>query len=314
MAKSIDDTLAWLESLRHQPPTDATIDELRKALSPKSNFVAAKAAKVIAHLNLAPKLGDALNAAFKHWLSNDKGCAATTAIVTALAAGECGAEETYLAGAKHVQMEGSYGPPVDVAVELRCESLAALVRMNSRQMWDPLVRLLADKEGPVRAVAARALGATGQDAAKWLLQFKILTGDKESSVMGEVFSAICRLTRSIDLVEPFLRDQSEALAEAAAIALGESRLPAAFAALKHELPRATRDFHKVVLISIAMTRQPGSVDCLIEALLEAPLKGDAAMEALAMYRSDSAVREKVRSACEDSAMLMKLFDQHFDRA
>jgi hypothetical protein len=37
------------------------------------------------------------------------------------------------------------------------------------------------------------------------------------------------------------------------------------------------------------------------------------MEALAMYRSDSAVREKVLAACQDSQTLLALFKEHFER-
>lgn len=312
MARSIAETMARLASLRDQPATDATIEELRKALTHRSNFIVAKAADVIASLHLTSTLSDALTASFKQRLGrDDKGCAATTAIVKALAAVEAGDEETYLAGAKHVQMEASWGPPVDVAVELRCESVAALVRMNSRRMWEPLVRLLADKDPQARSTAARALGATGQDAARWLLQFKILAGDREPSVLADCFSAICLLTRSIEVVEPFLHDEDEAICEAAAIALGESRLPAAFEALKRELPRATRDFRRAVLLAIAMTRQPGAVDCLIDVLQSEPLKGDDAMAALAMYRSDSGVREKVSAGCGKSMALKTLFAKHF---
>ena len=313
-ARSVDDQFAALDALRHAPANDAAIEQLRKAIEGKSNFVAARAAAVAGSLNVTAKLQDAMAAAFKRFIAgSDKGCAATTAIVKALAAAECAAEETHLAGAVHVQMEPVWGGSVDAAVEMRCESVAALVRMNSRRMWDPLVRLLADKDPQARSTAARALGATGQDAAKWLLQYKILTGDPEPSVMGDCFAAICLLTRSIEIVEPFLRSSEESLCEAAALALGESRLPQAFAALRNELPRVTRDFRRIVLLAIAMTRQPGAVDCLIDALLDAPLKGDDAMEALAMYRSDSVVREKVLAASKESAALMRLFEQHFGK-
>jgi HEAT repeat protein len=314
-ARSVDDQFAELDALKRAPVNDATIAQLHKALEQKSNFVVARAASVAAALNVTSKLREPFESAFKRYIAgNDRGCAATTAIVKALAAGECDSEDAYAAGAVHVQMEASWGPPVDAAVELRCESVAALVRMNSRRMWEPLVKLLADKHAQARATAARALGATGQDSGKWLLQYKLLIGDDEASVMGECFSAICRLTRSIELVEPFLTDAHEAIAEAAAIALGESRLPAAFERLKRESPRATRDFHRVVLVSIAMTRQPGAVEFLIEQLLESPLQGDHAMQALAMYRSDSNVRQKVQGACGNSSTLAALFQKHFERA
>jgi HEAT repeat protein len=235
----------------------------------------------------------------------DKGCLAATAIAKALASWEHRDEEVFHAGAKHVQMEASWGPPVDAAVELRCESVAALVRMNSRKMWDPLVRLLADNDAQARATAARALGATGQEQAKLLLTYKILIGDKEPSVMGECFGSILALTRSIELVEPFLVSREDSLVEAAALALGESRLPEAFECLRKAHAQNFAGDPQILLLAIAMTRHPDAVDYLLSRINED------AIAALAMYRSDSNVREKVRAAAERSSSLTKAFAQHF---
>jgi len=228
---------------------------------------------------------------------------ATTAIVKALIALEIEDENVFLKASRHVQMEPTWGGSQDVAVELRCESTAALVRMNSRKMWEPLVHLLADKDPQARATAGRALGATGSDKAVALLQFKILIGDKEPSVMSECFGSILALTKSIELVEPFLLDRNEGLAEAAAIALGESRLPAAFEALRDARHRGI-DEH-VLLLAIAMSRHPEAIDYLLN------IRSEAAIEALAMYRNDSAVREKVREIVEASPDLAKAFAKFF---
>src|SRR5437764_10220533 len=172
--RSIDDQLSRLDALRRAAPSPQTRAELEKALSGKSNLLAAKAARVAGELKLK-EIQPAMAAAFRHFLEDgsDKGCLAKTAIVKALDALEARDEETFLLGAKHVQMEPSFGGSGDVAVELRCESVAALVRMNSRKMWEPLADLLADPDSQARATAARALGATGQDAAKLLLRYKL---------------------------------------------------------------------------------------------------------------------------------------------
>jgi HEAT repeat protein len=313
-ARSIDEQMHALEALKSAGATDLTIAELREAFANKSNFLVAKAAAIAAALNVTLLLRDVMSDAFKRFIGgNDKGCAASTAIVKALAAAEVEDEEVYLKGAVHVQMEPTWGGSIDVAVELRCESVAALVRMNSKKMWEPLVKLLADKDPQARSTAGRALGATGQDAAKYLLQYKILIGDKEPTVLGDCFAGHCLLTRSIEVVKPFLRDPNEAIAEAAALALGESRLPAAFEALKEELPRTTRDLRQTVLLAIAMTRHPQAVDLLIQEMTEAPLKAGDILKALAMYRSDSAVRERVRAAAQDSQALTRSFEEHFGR-
>jgi HEAT repeat protein len=304
MAKSIDEQIATLDALRQNPTPEAPA-VIRKTLTNKSNVIVAKAAKVAEKLNLK-ELAEALAEAFLRVLgTNDKGCLAATAIVKTLVSFEATNEEVFLAGAKHVQMEPTWGGSQDVAVELRCESVAALVRMNSRQMWEPLVHLLADSDPQARATAARALGATGHEKAKLLLQYKILVGDAEPSVMGECFGGILAITKSIELVVPFLESRDEQLVEAAALALGESRLPDAFLALRKAHQQNFAADRRILLLAIAMTRQPGAVEYLLS------VANEDAIEALAMYRSDSTVREKVRLAAEKSQALSRALKEHF---
>lgn len=313
-ARSVDDQLARLEAIRSQPPSDDSIELLRKSLESKANLVAAKAATIAASLQ-AVALEPALVAAFARFLDgNDKGCVAKTAIVKALAAMEAATESTFLAGAKHVQMEPTWGGQSDVAVELRCESVAALVRANSRQMWDPLVRLLADSDPQARCVAARGLGATGHDHAKWLIQYKLLIGDREPNVMAECFSAAVMLTRSIDLVAPFLDSTSDGLREAAVLAIGESRLPQACELLvRRSASTYDAEERKLLYLAIAMTRQPQGIDHLISLLSDTKQKSaEAIVEALAMYRSDPAVRARVEEASRAAgADAASAFAKHF---
>src|SRR5947209_4104092 len=123
-ARSIDDQIARLETLKHAPLSPETIAELHKALSHKSNFLVAKAANIVAAQKIK-SLADALAEAF-HRLLGDKGCVAATAIVKALIALEIEDETVFLKASRHVQMEPTWGGSQDVAVELRCESVAAL--------------------------------------------------------------------------------------------------------------------------------------------------------------------------------------------
>jgi HEAT repeat protein len=301
--RSIDDQISQLDALKTQPASAEAVAHLRRSLESKQSVVVAKAAAVAGAVKVVDQLESQLVWAFARLITgSDKGCVAKTAIIKALGAAERGDEETLLAASQHVQMEPTWGGSADVAVEMRCEATSALVRMNSRQMWTPLVRLLADKDPQARATAARALGATGQEQAKLLLHYKILTGDKEPAVTGECFGSILRLTRSIELVEPFLNDRNSSLAEAAALALGESRLPAAFEALRKQLSRPMDDeLERVVMLAIAMTRQAGAVGCLIELAQRSPAKAKGVIEALAMYRHDPAVQEKLKSISERGA-------------
>lgn len=292
-SRGVDDQLAALDALKNQPLSDATIAQLTKALSGKSNVVVAKAAAVAGAMRVTA-LADAMSAAFVRFIDGgDKGCVAKTAIVKALVRMETGDESVFLTGSRLVQLEPAWGGSADSAIELRCESASELVRRNSRRMWEPLVHLLADADAGARAVAARALGATGQDHAKYLLQYKLLIGDKEPAVMGECFAAVLSLTRSTELVASFLNSQSEDLRDAAVIALGESRLPEAFELLRGLMPQT-----KLILLAIAMTRQPAAIEYLLSLLSNRNHRA-AALEALAMYRNDPAIRAKIEQATKE---------------
>jgi HEAT repeat protein len=297
MSRSVDDQLAQLESLKRQPLSDDTIAQLAKGLSGKSNVIAAKAASVAAALKAAALAG-ALGEALRRFIDgNDKGCLAKTAIVKALAAMESGDEDVLLVAARHVQMEPVWGGSSDVAVDLRCEAVMELVRRNSRRMWEPLVRLFADPAPSARSIAARSLAATGQDPAKYLLQYKLLVGDKEPAVLAECFTGVLMLTRSVELVAPFLDSPNPDLRESAVLALGESRLPDAFPLLRdHHHLGMPADEEKLLLLSIAMTRQPTAVDYLIELLSRPNRNPDLTLEALSMYRNDPAIRARIDEA------------------
>ena len=292
-SRGVDDQLAALDALKDRPPSDAAIAQLAKALSNKSNVIVARAAAIAGAMR-ATSLADAMSAAFVRFVDGgDKGCLAKTAIVKALVRMEAGDESVFLTGSRLVQMEPTWGGSADSAIELRCESVSELVRRNSRCMWEPLVHLLADADAGARAVAARALGATGQDHAKYLLQYKLLVGDKEPAVMGECFAGVLSLMKSAALVAPFLDSHDEELREAAIIALGESRLPEAFELLRGLMPQT-----KLILLAIAMTRQPAAIEYLLS-LLANPNHRAAALEALAMYRNDPAIRAKIEQATKE---------------
>jgi HEAT repeat protein len=316
-ARSVDEQVARLEALRHAPASaPEVVAEIRKGLASKHNLPAAKAAGLAGAKKLREVEG-ALVDAFKRFLGpgTDKGCLAKTAIVKALVAIDTCDDAVYLIGSRHVQPEPTWGGSSDVAVELRCESVMALVRMNSRRMWDPLVRLLADADANARAIAARSLGATGQDVARWLLEFKILTGDREPAVTGECFGAWLAVTRSVELIVPFLNSHDDALREAAALALGESRLPEAFTALRAAHAgdvRRDSDFARLLALAVAMTRQPDAIEYLVQVLAEGRQNAEDVLEALAMYRGDATVRAKVEGAITGApANTRRAFEKHF---
>src|SRR2546426_7821857 len=66
----------------------------------------------------------------------------TTLSRSALATPE---EAIYLTGIRHIQMEGSYGPPIDTAAALRSASAMALVHMHYPDAVLHVVTLLVDR-------------------------------------------------------------------------------------------------------------------------------------------------------------------------
>src|SRR6185437_7915296 len=123
----------------------------------------------------------------------DKACAAMIATARALIAVEHDAPELYLRGMRYIQMEGSYGPPVDAAAELREVCAMGLANSTWPHKLRDMIPLLGDGEWIVRAGVIRAIGVVGSEAASLLLRFKMITGDTEPEVMSECFAAILDL-------------------------------------------------------------------------------------------------------------------------
>src|SRR5689334_19344302 len=118
MAKSdpIERALDRIGEIRGLPATAEVMHELRGFLHHRSNLVVAKAAKVTAETASKRMLPDLLTAFHRLMVDPprlDKRCAALTAIVTALYDLDYDEPEPYLWGLRHVQMEASFGPPVD---------------------------------------------------------------------------------------------------------------------------------------------------------------------------------------------------------
>src|SRR5262249_41359048 len=155
------------------PPVAA---ELNAYLKNRSNLVVAKAAQIACQTQ-ATELVPELLATFHRFMERpsklDKGCAATTAIAAALYEMDHTEPEVYLAGIHHVQMEGSFGPPVDAAAKLRAISAQALARTRYPAALDEIVSLLVDEWPEARIGAVRALAVNGGSAGALLIKLKI---------------------------------------------------------------------------------------------------------------------------------------------
>ena len=97
--------------------------------------------------------------------------------------------ELYLSGVRHVQTEPVWGGSSDTAAELRAICAMGLANTRFPGKLRALVDLLVDREWQARAGAARALAATGCEAALLLLRSKALSGDCEE-VLSDCFGGL----------------------------------------------------------------------------------------------------------------------------
>ena len=157
--RGLERILAALRDARAQPFAPASLTTLRTTLAGPSNVAVGKAAEIVAQSEIAV-LGADLVTAFDRFLKDpgaDPGCAAKSAVMNALY--RVGHEEpaVFLRGLRCVQMERAYDPPwVDTAIDVRGSAAFGLARSGYRNALIELADLLADKEAPARAAAARS--------------------------------------------------------------------------------------------------------------------------------------------------------------
>ncbi len=319
-ASSTAEALGAIRAIRDCPETHDLKRDLAPFLKHKSNHVAAAAASTAERLEavaLAQALVEAFLDLMKDPAKRDPGCEALIAMAKALVAMDEPAAKVFFAGVHHVQMEGSFGPPIDAAAPLRGLCAQGLARMGHPDALIECVNLLADKEVPARVGAIRAIAESGDIAGTLLLRLKTLLGDKEVEVIGECFSGLLRLAPapSLDFVARFLQSASEEIRERAALALGESHLPAAFPLLREawkQTAQAAR--RRTLLLSIAMLRLDEAVEFLLPRVAEDREAAAAdALAALALYSRDESVRKRAEEIVKkrESSTLKGVFDREF---
>ncbi len=301
--RPLEETLLALRRVRQSPEAEESRQELRRILQGEGSHAVARAAALVGELGLEAFVPD-LVAAFPRFFENiprvDPGCSAKTAIVEALRRLEHDDRELYRRGAGHVQMEPVFGGRVDTAVDLRGASALALAETAGADVLVDLANLLADPEPPVRISAARAVSVHGRGGGIPLLHLKALAGDPEPRVVSECLLALLRLDARDEMrfVASFLEKGNEA-AEAAAIALGESRLAEALPVLAAWLePARRRGLGRTALLAIATLRRDEAVDLLLSlARDEEPPTARDALAALASI-GDATLYERARAAVE----------------
>lgn len=238
-------------------------------------------------------------------VKRDPGCRGKVAVVKALDRTEQRAFEVFERGARYVQNEPVWGGKVDTAAELRGVCGMALVHARHPRALVEVALLLADREHVARIAGARALAVSGdRPAAEPLLRLRIAIGDTESEVLGECFAALLELAGvdAIDDVAAYLWDADDAIAQAAALALGGSRLPGVLAVLRAAdesliggRTRATR------LLAMALLRDAEAWAYLL-GLVASGSRAEAedAVRALLTFRHDEELTARVRAAAQQS--------------
>lgn len=274
--------------------------QIKKALTGSKSLLVSKAADIAAAKDLqdlVPEMIKAFERLMEKGPDSDKGCRAKTSIVRALNKLEHIGASVFLAGARYVQMEGSFGPPEDTAVDVRSESAMGLARINHPDVHFILADLLVDKEMVVRIATIKAATYLGDPESELMLRLKALCGDKPE-VLGECFLGLMTMSpkRSLDFIARYLRSPDPLVVEGAAIAAGNSHLPEALQLLMQTWETNPRsDVRRAILLPIALIRSDDAFEFLVQVLGESDVKtGIDALTALSLYAGDS-YRAKVHN-------------------
>jgi HEAT repeat protein len=303
--------------MKRPDPTEAALDALREAtdmrpfLRNKSHLVVARAAAraMTSQPPCTQELIDAFRRLMDDPVKRDPGCTAKIAIAKALSQADEPAAEVYFAGVRHVQMEPVWGGQEDMARDLRGICAIGLVRMGHPEALLEAVRLLSDPASEARIGAIRALSESGRPEAELVLRFKAMQGDRNNDVTGECFGGLLRLgprERSLPYVADFLNRHDTEVAEAAAMALGESRRQEAWPILREAYARpGLQSIQTAIIWGIAMLRVDEGIDFLVERVSQDRERaGAAAVEALALYRGDPSIRDRVEKGVAERKSLI----------
>jgi hypothetical protein len=321
--RGFDEQMAALDALKGQLLDEAAIELVRKSMASKSNFLAAKAAR-LAEEGQRTDLMPALIAAYERFFQNgektDPQCWAKNALSRALGRLGCRDKDVFLRGLNHHQMEPVWGGRSDTAGTLRANCAHALMGCEGLIAQDVLlllVDLLADADKAVRVEAVRA-SAQLDDMAVPVLRLRALILGEDPEVLSTCFGALLAIDRdaSVAFVARFLDSGDDAAAEAA-FALAETHEPAALATLlklrKEPTPAVSEPWFAGVLLSaIALTRLPQAVSYLLGLIESEDREAPAAIEALAKLSPGAELRARIEQAIEEtgSPRLRRILAEH----
>jgi hypothetical protein len=300
MPRTLQQRAAELRALDLSAPASHT--KLRAALQSTAGFLVAAAAKLVEDHRLEPLVPE-LILAFERLCDDptkrDPGCRGKLAIGRALHALDHWDDRVFVAGLSYVQPEG-WGAE-DTAAELRGLCGLAHAHFARGDALEVLAALLADPQRATRLAAAQAFGDAGRPDATAVLRFKLLIGDDEPQVLSAAIESLFSLAReaSYEFVVRLLRGHGER-AEVAALALGSARFAAAFDALTAWCIGASLEQrHRIGYLALALLRTDPATDYLLDAIRShGRADAVAAARALATFKDDAAIAERVRAAAQ----------------
>jgi hypothetical protein len=315
--RRFEEQLAALDQLRHQPPL-TLIEPLRKALTHRNNYIAAKAADLVREFRLAeliPELLAAFDRFFTNPIKTDPQCWAKNALSRALAALEFQDAAIFLRGMRHIQLEPVWGGRSDTAATLRATCALALIQCRSLSETDLLtylIELFGDKEQSVRVEAVRAVEQVGSPSAALLLRLRAVLAGDEPEVLGACYNGILRIegTGAIPWISSFLASADDTAAEAA-LAIAADRSPQSFAALRDRfLQEHDPWFQGVLLSAIGLTRQQEGLDFLFDLVRKDSPHAAAAIDAILRSMPSPEITRQLESMASGNPRLARTLAAH----
>jgi HEAT repeat protein len=319
---TVEEELAEIGDALRDPASEAHRQRLRDALTHASAIPAARVAATIASRRLGG-FEDALRQCFTRFTQNpiktDPGCRAKLAVLEALDQLELSDPAPFLAGARCVQKEASWGPPIDTAGGVRARAIVALARIGFADFFLVAGELLVDPLSMVRRAAVDALAHHGDRGGAGLAMLKLRSGDDDHQVTMACASALLALAPEWGLreLEPMLLGDDESLRELAAIALGQSGREDGLDLLFAYLDRAVSpDDRAPALRAVGTHRSDRARQFLLDRIAEgSEPEAKAAIESLGARSFEPGLGALVREAARrnDRAELDNIVDQTFSQ-
>lgn len=305
-----DERIRQLERLRGAPKAEV-VPDLTAALRSNAAAEVSVAARLAEEMELV-ELVPALEAALRRMIRADARHRSSVACVAAASA--CDA-----LGSRDVDLflECCRTPELDPSGALRERALFALFRLQAGEAMLEAARLLADRNVAGRVAAARAVANANPLAGVPLLRFKALMGGEEPEVLEHVLDSLRALDSEgfVPFAAGLLGSKDEALANAAAMALGHSRDPAGCAPLIDWADTLLSDKLDLAFSALAILRQPRATQYLLEQIREASVqRAQLAVLAMSPFLYDQTLLAQVREAAGKRGEVLRLVARVSERS